>query len=115
MGHVGLALVFLTGSLQRDAERKEMRERAYPESLTAYSAIIATKSGQLWVREPDLTGAPGCWCLSGIPTVRSAWSVFDASGQWLGDVSMPPRFVPLEIGEDYVLVVRASRTSYRGS
>jgi hypothetical protein len=29
--------------------------------------------------------------------------VFDATGRWLGDVSMPPRFVPLEIGADYVL------------
>jgi hypothetical protein len=88
---------------ERDAERKEMREQPYPESLTAYSAIIATRGGELWVREPDLTGAPGCWCLSGIPTVPSTWSVFDARGRWLGDVSMPPRFVPLEIGDDYVL------------
>jgi hypothetical protein len=29
--------------------------------------------------------------------------VFDATGRWLGDMSMPPRFVPLEVGADYVL------------
>jgi hypothetical protein len=29
--------------------------------------------------------------------------VFDAGGRWLGDVAMPARFVPLEIGADYVL------------
>ncbi|MBI4499732.1 MAG: hypothetical protein HY700_01100 [Gemmatimonadetes bacterium] len=88
---------------EREAERKEMREQPYPEFLPAYSAILATPAGDLWVREPDLTGAPGCWCLAGLSTVPSTWSVFDADGQWLGDIAMPPRFIPLEIGADYVL------------
>lgn len=87
----------------RDAERKEMREKPYPEFLPAYSAILATPTGEIWVREPDLTGAPGCWCLAGLSTVPSTWSVFDADGQWLADAAMPPRFIPLEIGADYVL------------
>lgn len=88
---------------EREAERKAMREEAYPEFLPAYSAILATPTGEIWVREPDLTGAPGCWCLAGLSTVPSKWSVFDAGGRWLGDVVMPPRFIPLEIGADYVL------------
>lgn len=88
---------------EREAERKEMREQTYPEFLPAYSAILATAPGEIWVREPDLTGAPGCWCLAGLSTVPSKWSVFDAGGRWLGDVAMPPRFIPLEIGADYVL------------
>jgi hypothetical protein len=33
----------------------------------------------------------------------SRWSVFDASGRWLGDVALPSRFTPKEIGADYVL------------
>ena len=88
---------------EREAERKEMRENAYPDFLPAYSAILATPTGEIWVREPDLTGAPGCWCLAGLSTVPSKWSVFDAGGRWLGDVAMPPRVIPLEIGADYVL------------
>ena len=88
---------------EREAERKTMREDSYPELLPAYSAILATPSGELWVREPDLTGAPGCWCLAGMPTVPGKWSVFNPDGRWLGDVAMPPRMIPLEIGEDYVL------------
>jgi hypothetical protein len=88
---------------EREAERTEMRQFAYPEFLPAYSEILATPSGEIWVREPDLTGAPGCWCLAGMPTVPSKWSVFDASGRWLGEVAMPARFIPLEIGADYVL------------
>jgi hypothetical protein len=88
---------------EREAERRAMRAQAYPDSLPAYSAILATPAGELWVREPDLTGAPGCWCLAGVPTVPSRWSVFDAGGRWLGEVAMPARFVPLEVGADYVL------------
>lgn len=41
--------------------------------------------------------------LAGLPTVPSKWSVFDAGGRWLGDVAMPPRMIPLEIGADYIL------------
>jgi hypothetical protein len=88
---------------EREAERSEMRAAYHPEFLPAYSAILAAPTGELWVREPDLTGAPGCWCLAGMPTVPSKWSVFDVGGRWLGDVAMPARFLPLEIGADYVL------------
>jgi hypothetical protein len=88
---------------EREAERKEMLESAYPELIPAYSDLLATPAGELWVREPDLTGAPGCWCFAGLSTVPSRWSVFDDGGRWLGEVAMPPRFIPLEIGADYVL------------
>jgi hypothetical protein len=88
---------------EREAERKSMRDDTYPEILPAYSAILAASTGEIWVREPDLTGAPGCWCLAGLSTVPSQWSVFGADGRWLGDVAMPPRMIPLEIGADYVL------------
>ena len=87
----------------REAERKEMLESAYPELIPPFSDVLATPAGELWVREADLTGAPGCWCFAGLSTVPSKWSVFDGGGRWLGDVAMPPRFIPLEIGADYVL------------
>ena len=80
-----------------------MRDGAFPEFLPAYSVILVASTGEIWAREPDLTGAPGCWCLAGLSTVPSKWSVFDNAGRWLGDVAMPPRMIPLEIGADYVL------------
>jgi hypothetical protein len=88
---------------EREAERNAMRGSAYPEFLPPYSDILTSGAGDLWVREPDLTGAPGCWCLDGLSTVPSRWSVFDDGGRWLGEVAMPPRFIPREIGADYVL------------
>ena len=86
-----------------EAERREMRAGTYPDKLPAYSAILAGPTGEIWLREPDMTGAPGCWCLAGLSTVPSEWSVFDAEGRWLGQVAMPPRFIPTEVGVDYVL------------
>jgi hypothetical protein len=88
---------------EREAERRDMRDDTFPEFLPAYSAMLVTPAGEVWVREPDLTGAPGCWCPAGMPRGTSRWSVFDPDGRWLGDVGMPPLFVPLEIGADYVL------------
>jgi hypothetical protein len=35
--------------------------------------------------------------------VPSTWSVFGPAGIWLGDVTMPARFLPRDIGADYVL------------
>ena len=40
-----------------------------------------------------------------MPLVPSVWSVFDAQGRWLGDVTLPARFSPMDIGADYVLGV----------
>jgi hypothetical protein len=37
------------------------------------------------------------------PLVPSIWNVFDRQGRWTGDVTMPARFLPTEIGADYVL------------
>lgn len=88
---------------ERAAERTAMRGETYPDTIPAYSDIIVARTGELWVRESDLTGAPGCWCFAGLSTVPSKWSVFDTDGRWLGDVSMPARFIPAEIGADYVL------------
>lgn len=88
-----------------EKERKDLRDEAYAEVLPALSTILPSRSGELWVRVPSLDGAPGCWCVAGVPTVPSRWSVFDAEGRWLGDVAMPARFTPEEIGADYVLGV----------
>ena len=48
--------------------------------------------GNLWVREYNR------------PSDRSSrWSVFDTSRRFLGVVEFPERFIPQDIGEDWVL------------
>lgn len=62
----------------------------------AYDRLLADRVGNLWVRE----GGTGP-----LTSGSMTWSVFNAAGRWLGDVAMPARFTPTDIGTDYVLGV----------
>ena len=88
---------------KRERERLGRINAPYPDVLPAFSDLLASEAGELWLRDPDLAGAAGCMCLSGVTDRPSTWSVFDAGGRWLGEVQMPPRFMPAEVGRDYVL------------
>ena len=60
--------------------------------MPAYATVRADALGNLWVADYD-------------PLVARAprWSVFNAEGVWLGVVTTPEGFRPLDIGSDYVL------------
>ena len=79
-----------------DNERRMIRRRweeiPLPSTLPAYESLVVDRQGNLWVQQYEIPGAP-----------ERIWSVFSAEGAWLGDVSFPDRFRPLEIGDDYVL------------
>ena len=89
--------------VKRERDRLGQMNRPFPDVLPAFADLLASETGELWLRDPDLSAAPGCGCLSGVAVTPSTWSVFDADGRWLGEVQMPPRFTPLEVGRDYVL------------
>ena len=64
-----------------------------PTHLPAVRALRSDSEGNVWVQVGDR------------PTVtESAWSVFDSTGRWLGDVAMPAAQQILEIGADYLIV-----------
>jgi len=88
-----------------EKQRRDLLDDAYAEEVPAFSQLIADRTSRLWVREPHLADAPGSGGLNSLPLVPSVWSVFDAQGRWLGDVTMPARFSPTDIGADYVLGV----------
>ena len=68
-------------------------------TLPAFDRMLVDRTGNLWVRQ-------GSTSFGGGPSAATTqWSVFNPSGRWLGDVTMPPRFVPTDIGSDYVLGV----------
>lgn len=89
--------------VRRERDRLAQLNAPYPDALPAFADLLASPSGVLWLREPDLTRAATCACLSAEPLTPSTWSVFDADGVWLGQSNMPARFTPTEVGEDYVL------------
>jgi hypothetical protein len=70
----------------------------------AFFDLFAAQTGDLWVREyaPE-DGASDLRRVA--PVQPSTWSVFAPDGEWVGRVELPTRFVPTDIGADYVLGV----------
>ena len=94
-----------TTGAEAERDRADLRDDPYESVVPAFSQFIADRAGRLWVRTPDLRDAPRAGQLNTMPLVASTWSVFDRSGAWLCDVTLPADFQPLEIGSDYVLAV----------
>jgi hypothetical protein len=89
-------------SAEVSAKQKEMRDSPHATTLPAFQQLIADRADRLWVRESRLADfLPQ----ASAPAVPTLWSVFSKDGKWLGDVSMPPRFLATDIGSDYVLGV----------
>lgn len=72
------------------------RELPAPRRRGAYGALLVDPRGVVWTipsREPSERNLP------------VVCQLFAPDGVWLGSVRLPPRFRPLEIGEDYILGV----------
>ena len=85
-----------------EQRKKMMEEVAFAQNLPAYSLIVVDADRNLWVGDASVD-----WYLgqgfSRVPAGAVAWRVFDRDGRWLGSVTMPSRFRPMDIGGDYVL------------
>lgn len=92
----------LNRRLRRTDDDSRKQRRAFLADLPrrdtapAFESFIVDTDGNLWVSSRDYS-APG--------RMRSGpdWKVFDPSGSWLGTVSMPTHFQPLDIGEDWIM------------
>jgi hypothetical protein len=90
---------------ERERDRADMLDDPYAQLLPAFSAMIVDNTGKLWVRSPKPIDAAVAGFLTDYSIGPSVWSVFGADGRWLGDVTMPARFTPTDIGSDFVLGV----------
>ena len=86
-----------------ERRKRELRASPFADVVPAFSEFIVDDGGNLWVREPHLADAPASGALNAMPLVPSTWSVFDTDGRWSGDVTMPRRFKPTQIGASYIL------------
>jgi hypothetical protein len=68
-----------------------------PQDRPAFEALLADRQGGAWLAAT--TGRSNYYG----PT---RWEVFAATGEWLGSLTTPPRFLVHEVGPDYVLGVR---------
>ncbi len=86
---------------QREAwiNAHRVREPAapFPETMPAFEGLMLDAEGRLWV---EAYRAPG-----DLPG-PAQWGVYDSEGRYLGEVTMPEHFRPLEIGADYILGLR---------
>jgi len=76
--------------------RRFVETMPIPSSKPAYSKLLIDDEGCVWA-------AP--YRIPGEPEGPRAWEVFDSGGTWLGRVTIPERFSPLEIGRESVLGV----------
>ena len=67
-----------------------------PETRPAYSTLLLDPVGSVWA--PEYHGRVQ-------PDRPTACMIFGSEGEWLGIVTLPARFEPFEIGDDYVLGV----------
>ncbi len=77
---------------ERAMWRSHLEGMAVPATRPAYSRLLGDPEGNIWV---------GAYARD--PGDVTSWTVFDASGAWLGTVEMPDRFRALEIGSSWVL------------
>jgi hypothetical protein len=91
----------LSDRRDRDAQISRMTGAPAPASaeplpsrptMPAFDHLIVDSEGYLWVRDFVVDRA-----------APSRWSIFDASGAWLGTVELPPGLYVSQIGPDWVL------------
>jgi hypothetical protein len=72
---------------------RQLADAEYPQTMPAYTSVMPDAAGRLWVRESTHMGEP------------PRWAVYDPDGALMAELTVPDRFRPLDIGEDYVLGV----------
>jgi hypothetical protein len=73
------------------------------QTLPATRRVLRDDVGWVWVEHYAPAGAPPLAFNRVVASSR--WSAFDLDGEAVFDVEMPPRFVPYQIGQDFVLGV----------
>lgn len=78
----------------RKRRRTMIEDMPVPEFLPAIQRLRVDDAGRIWTQR-----------YAELPDEPRTWDVFSAEGEWLTSVRTPPRFNPLEIGQDYLIGV----------
>jgi hypothetical protein len=87
------------GSLRKHRERVAAAAK-FASHYPAYSQVLLSRSGDLWVRAFATEHGVGA-----VTRARTTWSIYDRSGRWIAECTLPPRFALMEVGNDYVVGV----------
>jgi hypothetical protein len=82
---------------------RNIETMTFSATLPSTAEILVDADGNVWVRESYVADyfARGGW--GQVPDSATRWSIFNALGRWLGDMTMPARFRALQITRDAVL------------
>lgn len=87
----------MAGAPADPAVRREWQEILnsvpYPDSFPAYRRMRVDRIGMIWVEDYTPPGADS-----------SSWSIFDAEGRWVSELTVPADWLIMDWGEDYLLV-----------
>jgi hypothetical protein len=67
------------------------KQMQFPPTMPAYGQVLVDSDGNIWVSRYAVTRSSG------------TWDVFDADGQLLGEVQLPPRFRPRQITGSWLI------------
>jgi len=85
-----------------DAEVARLRERrSFAKELGFFGRLLAGRDGLLWIGPPS-TDEYRFANRNAVPTTETTWSVYTRAGVWVAEVTLPARFLPLDVGADYV-------------
>jgi hypothetical protein len=83
-----------------DAERFQrdlLAQAPWPETIRVFHDAIAVRAGQVWVADHGSVREM---------RQRSRWSVFDAQGRWIADVTGPASTTVLDAGDEWALAIQ---------
>lgn len=78
----------------RERQRQELAQLTYPDFLPPFANLLVDDQDRLWVEEYPVPGQE-----------RARWRVYSNQGALVAAIAMPPRFVLMEAGDDYLLGV----------
>jgi hypothetical protein len=85
-----------------DTARIRTRNATHPVRATipAFEQIVVDQTGNVWAKHYRLTTR---YRLPDDPSEPNSWTVFDASGALIGDVTLPANLKVTQIGSDWIL------------
>ena len=85
-----------------DSASTRSRNATHPSRSTvpAFEAIVADSEGNIWVKHYQLSSR---YRVRDDPAEPNVWSVFNPSGAFVSDVTLPPDLAVTQIGSEWIL------------
>lgn len=89
--------------IQDEVRRVYRQEEAFAQFYPAYGRLLASGTGDLWVG-PYAPEDEWATIMNPAPSTATVWSVYSTTdGGWLADVTLPPNFYLMWVGERSVV------------